>query len=121
MCDQDIYRSQPPADYFVDVDVDEGEDDLPAEFDAIIDEPHFYVVKADGIVTAEVHTPVDLTDLGFWLAQEGYAIEELIAFHDGVIEMLLRELGDIPVNDPVMAKRLEYIKEIAEEKEVAYA
>lgn len=97
------------------------ETEEPEDFEVLIDEPHLAVVRVGDLIAAEVHTPVDLTELGFQLAQEGYAIMELLAFHDGVIEMALRRLGDIPVDDPVMEKRLATIKELADEREEIYA
>lgn len=82
----------------LDFDVLNVEDD--EDFEVIIDEPHLCVVRRNGMYAAEVHTPVDLGELSYHLASFGYMVESLIAFHDGVIEMLLRPLADITTEVP---------------------
>lgn len=77
-----------------------GVEDQLDDFEVIIDEPWLYVVRANGVFTGEVHSPCDLAELGWRLASAGYVMEEMVAFHDGVIEMQLRPLGEVVTEVP---------------------
>jgi len=99
----------------------EGVEDELTDFKVIIDEGWLYVARANGVYVAETHSPCDLGELGWRLASAGYKIEQLVAFHDGVIEMMLRPLGDITdVPEDEIAYRTE-IQNMIKEKEMAYA
>jgi hypothetical protein len=92
------------------------------DYKTIIDEEHLTVVRRNGIYAAEIHSPVDLSDLGYRLASAGYVIEELIAFHDGVMEALLRPLGEIAVDAPEHERKLmTEVHEYVKEREKVYA
>lgn len=98
------------------------EEDVAEDFEVIIDEPRFCVVRSGRYYTGEVHTPCDLSELGWQLASYGYVMEEMIAFHDGVIEILLRPLGEIPIGTPDEERKiLEDIAEYVKQKEGVYA
>lgn len=65
------------------------------DFEVIIDEPYLTVVRMNESYAASVHSPVDLVELSYQLAAAGFVTQEMIAFHDGVIEMQLRPIADI--------------------------
>jgi hypothetical protein len=92
------------------------------DFELLIDEPYLAVVRVGTQVVASAHTPMDLTAMSFQLAQAGYMIMEMIAFHDGVIEMLLTSLADITTSVPESQKKIySQISEYMQEKEKVYA
>ena len=98
------------------------EEDVAEDFEVIIDQPHFCVVRTGQFFVGEIHTPCDLTDLAWQLAGHGYVMEEMIAFHDGVIEILLRPLGEVPVDSPEQEqKAYADINRHLKEKESHYA
>jgi len=90
------------------------------QFKVIIDEPGLCIVRHNGVVSGQVHSPVNLSDLYFQLAAEGYSISDAIAYEDGVIELLCRPLGDL---DEVVAEAKVEIATVKQEKEreLAYA
>ena len=90
-----------PATYLA--HVQEIEDDDPAEdFETIFDDGYLVIVRRNGVYAAQVETPVDMTDLGWQLAEMGFITDELIACEGGVMEMRLRPLGvlDLPEPEP---------------------
>ena len=57
----------------------------------------------------------------FQLAAEGYIASTMMAYEDGVLEILLRELGDVPGDAPLEEVRiLDSIDIHLQQKEVAY-
>lgn len=100
----------------------EGVEDRLDDFKVIIDEGWLYVVRANGVIVAEVHSPCDLSELGWRLASAGYVMEQMVAFHDGVIEMELRPLAechtDVPEDE--VAFRSE-IQKLIREREMIHA
>lgn len=102
----------------IEVDVEDDYED----FEVIIDEAHLSVVRRNGVYAAEVHSPVDLGELSYHLASFGYMVEQLIAFHDGVIEMLLRPLADITTDVPADEVQIrEDLQKFMKERETVYA
>jgi hypothetical protein len=96
-------------------------EDQEEDFELLIDEPYLAVVRVGEQVVASAHTPMDLADMSFRLAQAGYMIMEMIAFHDGVIEMLLQPLADITDSAPEGDREIySHISEYMKEKEKVY-
>ena len=98
------------------IPADLNEEETEEDFEVIIDQPYFCVVRTGQYFVGQLHTPCDLGEMGWQLAGHGYVMDEVIAFHDGVIEMLLRPLGEVSVDTPereqqIMAEVAEYIKE----------
>lgn len=109
------------ADYFAaPVYVPDVEDD--DDFEIIVDEPLLCVVRMNDRTVAQVHSPVDLTELSYRFAEIGFVATEMLAYEDGVLEMLLRDLGDIPVDVPEKeAKLLTQVASYMKEREDVYA
>lgn len=105
--------------------VPDAEDDDDDDFEVIIDEPLLCVVRQNGRVAAQVHSPLDLVDLSYRLAEHGFMATEMMCYEDGVLELLLRELGadtpfdaDVPEGEKkLMADMATYMKE----RDSAYA
>jgi hypothetical protein len=103
-------------------EVEDADDD---DFEVIIDEPLLCVVRCNGRVAAQVHSPLDLIDLSYRLAEHGFMATEMMAYEDGVLELLLRELtaqtpfdADLPEQEKkLMTDVASYMKE----REGAYA
>ena len=95
----------------------------PEDFEVIIDEPGLAVVRHNGVIAAQVNSPVDLSELYFRLAAEGYTMAEAIAYEDGVIELQLRPLGCLDDLDVVIQEAKVEIAALQQEKErsLAYA
>jgi hypothetical protein len=93
------------------------------DFRVIIDEPGLVVVSNNGIVAGQVNSPVNLSELYFRLGAEGYALTEAIAYEDGVIEILCRDLADLSGLDELAEEaKVEIATQRQEkERELAYA
>lgn len=96
--------------------------EVEEDFEVIIDEPYVSVVRMGKQYAANVHSPIDLVELGYQLAAAGFMIQDMIAFHDGVIEMSLRPIADVNGSESELdAKRMDYIREHQEKEEMIYA
>ena len=92
------------------------------DFELLLDSGDVAVVRMNGAVVAQVQTPMDLGELGWQLAAIGYVTEEMIAFDGGVIEMLLRPLGEVSDAIPEDEQRImKDIHEFVQERERVYA
>jgi hypothetical protein len=93
------------------------------QFKVIIDEPGLCIVRHNGVVSGQVHSPINLSDLYFQLAAEGYTIADAIAYEDGVIELLCRDLGDLgDLDEVVSGVKVEVATaKQQKERELAYA
>lgn len=68
------------------------------DFECLIDESYFTVIRLDGIHVCQLHTPANLGDVTMELAAHGFAVMDVYA-EDGILELLLRPLGEVPVDD----------------------
>ena len=96
-----------------------AEDDTNEEFEVIIDEPYFCLVRVGQTHVAQVHSPVDLTELNYQLAGVGFIMQDVMAHTDGVLEILVRPLADIPVESPMEEMRI--LQDPEKERESVYA
>lgn len=96
------------------------EDDTES-FEVIIDEPLLCVVRRNGFVAAQVHSPVDLAELSYRLAEEGFMATEMMAYEDGVLELLLRDLSDTTHMPEGEAKLMNDAAAYMKERESIYA
>jgi hypothetical protein len=118
----DIYTYLPP--YLTnDVPAYEDRDGEEGYEKTLIDEGQLVVIRRNGVVAAQVHSPVDLVDLSYRLAEHGYMATEMEAYEDGVIELLLRDLGEEPPADlpEQEAKLLTDVASYMKERESVYA
>jgi hypothetical protein len=102
----------------------DAEDDVEG-FEVIIDEPLLCVVRCNGRVAAQVHSPIDMIDLSYRLAEAGFLATEMMCYEDGVLELLLRELtAETPYDADLPAQEKKLLTDVAsymKEREGAYA
>lgn len=90
------------------------------DFEVLVDEPYITVLRENGVYVCQVHTPCNLGDITMELGSWGYVVMDVYG-EEGVLEMLLRPLGDIPVDDVVTQKRAAIMRDLVQEREMAYA
>jgi len=94
-------------------------DPVEEDFEVLIDEPYFCLVRIGETHVAQVHSPVDLTELTYQLVGVGYTMAEVMAHEDGILEILVRPLGGLPVESPAEEQRT--LTEGPPQKESVYA
>lgn len=90
------------------------------DFECLVDEAYFTVLRMNGTHVCQLHTPANLGDVTMELGQRGFVVMDVYA-EDGILELLLRPLGEVPVDDLVTEKRMAMMKEMIDEREHAYA
>ena len=92
------------------------------DFKVLYDAGNVVVVQMNGVHVAQIQSPIDIGELSWDLAAEGFVAQEIIGFEDGIIEMLLRPLAETPDHVSDREKKImSDIHSFVKEREGMYA